>query len=163
MDPPGPSTTDQGAYLAYLQPLQPPVSSLSSNIVDRTLDYYGSAHYDKWNSLAGPTDGQLPRFVYPIDSNHNSWALMPHCNSPPNNNGVADLQTGMSVGGIRIGGVDSTNQQRGSLPPFYGNRLVPFLFYHCRELNVFSSIDYSVTPMFIGYTHSETSMVYYAR
>jgi hypothetical protein len=113
MDPPGPSTTDQGAYLAYLQPLLPPVLSSTSNIVNITLD--GSAHHDQWNSLTGATDGQLPQFVYPIDSNHNPWALMPHSNSPPNNNNGLAEQTGMSVGGIRIGGVDSTNQQ-----PIYG-------------------------------------------
>jgi len=55
--------------------------------------------------MAGLSDGRRP------------WA---YYSQPNNDNGIAEQQ-GLPLGAMRVGGVDSENQQRGSLSSFYGN------------------------------------------
>uniref|UniRef100_A0A0A8XTV2 RING/U-box superfamily protein n=2 Tax=Arundo donax TaxID=35708 RepID=A0A0A8XTV2_ARUDO len=114
------STAHPGPYLAYFQPLPPPASSSSSDLTERTMDSAG--YHDHWNPLSGPTDGRPLQTVHPIDFHHNPWAHMPHSYSQSNNNNGLAEQPGVPVGAMRVGGVDSDNQQRWSLPSFYGNR-----------------------------------------
>ncbi|GJN31922.1 hypothetical protein PR202_gb20380 [Eleusine coracana subsp. coracana] len=52
---PEPGTSHPGAYVAYLPPLSPPVSSSSTHNAERTVD--GFAYHDHWNPLAGPSYG----------------------------------------------------------------------------------------------------------
>ncbi|XP_062210422.1 E3 ubiquitin-protein ligase IPI1-like [Phragmites australis] len=113
------STTHPGPYLAYFHPLPPLASSSSSHVVERTMD--GAGYHDHWNPLAGPTDGRTLQTVHPIDFHHNPWAHMPHSYSQSNNSNSLAEQPGVPVGAMRVGGVDSDSQQRGSLPSFYGN------------------------------------------
>ncbi|KAK3160816.1 hypothetical protein QOZ80_1BG0065150 [Eleusine coracana subsp. coracana] len=118
---PEPGTSHPGAYVAYLPPLSPPVSSSSTHNAERTVD--GFAYHDHWNPLAGPSYGhQSLHRGHPTDFHHHLWAPMPHSYSPPNNNNGVAGQPGISVGATRIEGVDSGTQQRGSLPSFYRNR-----------------------------------------
>ncbi|CAD6231393.1 unnamed protein product [Miscanthus lutarioriparius] len=99
---PVPATPHPGPYLAYFQPALPPASS-SSHVAERTTD--GAAYNDHWNTMAGLSDGRRP------------WA---YYSQPNNDNGIAEQQ-GLPLGAMRVGGVDSENQQRGSLSSFYGN------------------------------------------
>nr|CAB3473103.1 unnamed protein product [Digitaria exilis] len=115
-----PATAHPGPYLAYFQPVpvQPP-ASVSSLVAERTMD--GAAYHDHWNPMAGPSDGRPVQTVQPIDFHHTPWAHMPHSYSQSNhNNGVAE-QPVLPAGVMRVAGVDSDSQQRGSLPSFYGN------------------------------------------
>lgn len=99
---PVPATPHPGPYLAYFQPALPPASS-SSHVAERTTD--GAAYHDHWNTMAGLSDGRRP------------WA---YYSQPNNDNGTAEQQ-GLPLGAMRVGGVDSESQQRGSLSSFYGN------------------------------------------
>lgn len=113
-----PATPHPGPYLAYFQPVPPPALS-NPHVAERTMD--GAAYLDHWNPLGGPSDGRPVQTVHPIDFHHNPWVGMPHSYSQPsNNNGVAE-QPGLPVGAMRVGGVDSDSQQRGSFPSLYGN------------------------------------------
>ncbi|OEL33671.1 hypothetical protein BAE44_0005310 [Dichanthelium oligosanthes] len=112
-----PGTAHPGPYLAYFQPVPPPPPS-SSHVADRTMD--GAAYHDHWNSLAGPSDVRQVQTVHPIDFHHNPWAHMPHSYSQPNNNNGVAEQAVLPPGILRVAGIDSDNQ-RGSLPSFYGN------------------------------------------
>lgn len=99
---PVPATPHPGPYLAYFQPAPPPASS-SSHVTERTTD--GAAYHDHWNTMTGLSDGRRP------------WAYYSQSN---NDNGIAEQQ-GLPLGAMRVGGVDSESQQRGSLSSFYGN------------------------------------------
>ncbi|TVU20945.1 hypothetical protein EJB05_30551, partial [Eragrostis curvula] len=110
----------QHNYIAYLQPTPPPESLSSFHIIERSVD--GSGHHDRWNPMSGPSYDQPLQTVHSIDFYHNLWTHMTHSLSPPNYyiNGVAE-QPRLPVGTMRIGGVDSGNQQRWPMPPLYGN------------------------------------------
>ncbi|KAL5220274.1 hypothetical protein ABZP36_024987 [Zizania latifolia] len=110
--PPGPP------YVAYFQPLQS--SALpSSHVTERTMD--GATYHDHWNPFAGPSDGRTLPTVHPIDFHHNHWTHLPNSYSQPsNNNGVAE-QVVIPVAPMRVGGLDSDNQQHRYLPSVYGN------------------------------------------
>ncbi|XP_062198386.1 E3 ubiquitin-protein ligase IPI1-like isoform X2 [Phragmites australis] len=86
---------------------------------ERTIDTAG--YHDRWTPLAGTADGRPLQPIHPIDFHHNPWAHMPHSYSQSNNNNSLAEQPAVPVGAMRVGGVDSDNQQRGLLPSFYGN------------------------------------------
>ncbi|EEE54530.1 hypothetical protein OsJ_01692 [Oryza sativa Japonica Group] len=114
-----PGATPPGPYIAYFQPLQSSASSSSSHVTERTMD--GTTYHDHWNPLPGPSDGRPLATVHPIDFHHNHWTHLPNSYSQPNsNNGVAE-QMAIPVVPMRVGGLDSDSQQRGSLPSVYGN------------------------------------------
>ncbi|KAL6615341.1 hypothetical protein ACP70R_037611 [Stipagrostis hirtigluma subsp. patula] len=114
-----PGTTHPGPYLAYFQPFPPPASSSSSHVTERTMD--GATYHGHWNPLGVPSDGRPLQTTHPIDFDHNPWAHMPHSYSQASNNNSTAEQPGVPVGPMRVGGFDSDNQERGSLPSFYGN------------------------------------------
>ncbi|CAL4950144.1 unnamed protein product [Urochloa decumbens] len=115
---PVPGTAHPGPYLTYFQPVPPPAPS-SSHVAERTMD--GAAYHDHWNPLSGPSDVRPVQPVHPIDFHHNPWAHMPHSYSQSNNNNGVAEQPVLPVGIMRVAGIDSDSQQRGSLPSFYGN------------------------------------------
>ncbi|KAL5226310.1 hypothetical protein ABZP36_014575 [Zizania latifolia] len=111
--------TPPGPYVAYFQPLQSSASSSSSHVTERTMD--GVTYHDHWNPLGGPSDGQTLPTVHPIDFHHNHWTHLPNSYSQPNNNSGVAEQVAIPVAPMRVGGLDSNNQQRGPLPSVYGN------------------------------------------
>uniref|UniRef100_A0A0D9V0Q0 RING-type domain-containing protein n=1 Tax=Leersia perrieri TaxID=77586 RepID=A0A0D9V0Q0_9ORYZ len=114
-----PVATPQGPYIAYFQPLQSSASSSTSHVTDRTID--GTTYHDHWNHLPGASDGRSLPTVHPIDFHHNHWTHLTNSYSQPNNNNGVAEQIAIPLVPMRVGGLDSDTQQRGSLPSVYGN------------------------------------------
>ncbi|TVU20941.1 hypothetical protein EJB05_30547, partial [Eragrostis curvula] len=108
------------AHTEVSAPTPPPESLSSFHILERSVD--GSGHHDRWNPMSGPSYDQLLQTVHSLDFYHNLWTHMTHSLSPHNYyiNGVAE-QPVVPLGTMRIGGVDSGNQQTWPVPPLYGN------------------------------------------